>query len=53
MILVCFSKDDHVICYPSYSWYAEENHVEVFTGTHPVLHDGTHWKSGPLEPSNV
>ena len=52
MFLISFSKNDHVICYSRDSWHAEENCIK-FSLEHILCNDGTHWKSCPLDPSNV
>ena len=44
--------DDHVICYACDSWNAKENCIQ-FPLKDVLCHNGTHWKSSPLKPSNV
>ena len=52
MFLIHFSKDNHIISYSSDAWHTEENCIK-FSLEHILCYDGTHWKSCPLEPSNV
>ena len=52
MFLIISSINDHVISNSSDTWHIKEDAVE-FPLENILSNNGTHWKSGPLKPSNV